>query len=655
MKLRYQAIGDLLSIGLAVFGAWSLCVQVVAVLGGDFAILRALSIPVVLGAIAFLVRVRRDDRQQSSADACTPETCERPDARLPQWFWLVAPVLAAGLYWATGSEWLFWLTSTAYLFAASRACSSDPVLAPIPDSKVPAWELTVLVGLCGVAALLSLGANRPDADDALFVSLASSAIDRPGEPLYGFDSLYRSGLPLAEQYLHFGQSHEYLIAALAAFSKVPVRVLYYVVFPALWSLAGMLVHWYVLRRFLPGRPALVGLAGLVVLLAVWGDGARTFGNFAFVRIYQGKAICLLVALPMIFHTALEYRNTPHWRNWLFLMLHQCAAVGFTANGLVIAPLTSALVLLSGMQFTRQSWRGAAKGLAASLPLALVGIAMAYHLRHYHALGQVDPLFLGYRAALGGHRASLVLLGLLMLPALSRMARVRESSWLGSYVFVSASLLLCPAVSSFLGMHFARVFSWRIFWCCPVPLLLGLTIGSVASRSLPRPWLRGCLLGVALVAFALAGPSAVSRGNWAWTNIGAFKVSPDYGVAQRLMLVAPDSGLALVPEDLAVDLCGFQGARPLIAVRLLYLKKLRGAIPEEDWTARADLLAYIGGTTGSRTMGWVMGEIDRRGVTTVAFRSTHPDADALVKSLAGRGFRVIPDAGYWLAVRSLAGK
>jgi hypothetical protein len=657
MKVSYRSIGASLSIGFALFGAWSLYTQIAALLGADFATLKAFAFLPVLGAMALLIHRRGKSGPQPSSGSCVREAAGVPRLRLPQWFWLVAPFALAGLYWATRSEWLFWLLSTAYLFAACytfASDSSDSVPGPMPDSGVSAWELIGLACLCGIAVLLGLGSNRPNADDAFFVSLASSALDNPGAPLFGFDNLYRSGLPLVEQHLHFGQSYEYLVAVLAALTTLPVRVLYYAVLPAIWLPLGILAHWNLLRRFLPNRPALVGLAALVVLLAVWGDGVCTYGNFAFVRVFQGKSICLLVAVPMIVHAALEYRGDPSWRNWLFLMLHQCAAVGFTTNAVLVAPLASAFVLLSGMQLSRSGWRVAAKGFAASVPVALVAIATMSRLRPFRGSEQVDDLLLGYQVVLGSNRTSLILLGLLLLPVLSTMARLRESSWICRYVFLSSALLLCPAVPELIGQSLARVLSWRVFWSWPVPMLLGLTIGAASSRSLARLWLRGCLLGAIVALFALAGPSAVSRSNWAWANIGAFKVPADYRVAQRLMTLAPGGGLALVPEGLAVSLCGFQDAPPLVAVRRLYLEKLRGAIPEQDWAARMDMLAYIGGATGGRSVDWVMGEINRRGVTTVAFRSTHPDADSLMKSLAERGFRITGEAGYVLAARPAPG-
>jgi hypothetical protein len=369
--------------------------------------------------------------------------------------------------------------------------------------------------------------------------------------------------------------------------------------------------------------------------------------------YQGKAVYMLVALPTILHSSLEYLNRSNWRNWVFLMLHQCAAMGFTTNGLVVAPLTVALVLLSRVQFSRLFWCRAAKGLATSIPLAFGGVGMMYHLRQYHAPEQWDPLLLGYQTVFGSHRTSLVLLGLLMLPVLSRMAKLRQSGWLCSYLFVSFLLVLCPAVSKFIGLNLAPMFSWRIFWCWPVPLLLSLTIGAMACNSLPRFKFRSCLLGIVVMVFGLAGPSAVSQSNWSWANVGAFKVPRrDYIVAQRLMALAPKDCLALVPEDIAINLCGFHDAPSLIAVRMLYLQKLRGVIPEQDWAERIDLLAYIGGKTDGRTLDWVIGAIDTRGITAVAFRNTHPDADALAKSLDERNFGVTPEGGYLLATKSI---
>ncbi len=656
MNLSRRSVAAASSMGPALFGAWTLCVQVAALLRADFATLEALFPFVVLGAAALLlIAARQGSHQPLQTDYCARATVGGSCVRVPEWLWLAAPAFLAGFYWATGAEWLFWVMSLAYLLAASCACSFDPSPGPLPDSKIAGWEVMSLLGLCAVAVLLGLGAHRPDADDAFFVSLASSAIDYPKAPLFGFDSLYKSGLPLVEQHLHFGQAHEYLIAVLAALTRVPVRVLYYVMLPALWLAMLILAHWNLLRRWLPVGPAMIGLTALIALLAVWGDGHRTYGSFAFVRIFQGKSVFVIVAVPLIVHAAIEYLDRPSWRSWLLLMLQQCAAMGLTVTAQVMAPLVSALVLLSGLTLSGARWRTVAKGLLASVPAVPAVVATLSLLRQYRVYAPEAEVLLGYPIVLGSSRASLVLLGLLLVPALARMAGLREALWLGRYVLLSSALLLCPAVPELLGVHLSAALSWRIFWCWPVPLLLSVTVGAASCRALPRPWLRGAALGAAMLVFAVIGPSAVSASNWAWANVGAFNVPADYAVAERLMTLAPSQGPALVPEGLAVSLCGFQHAPPLVAVRRMYLEKLRGVIPEQDWTARMDLLAYIGGAEERRPVDWVLSEIDRRGISMIAVRTTHPDAASLLRALAERHFEIQRDAGYVLAVRSVPEK
>jgi hypothetical protein len=564
-------------------------------------------------------------------------------------------VFIAGLYWWTRSEWLFWATATAYLLAACYTAPPDPSPGPARDAQIAVWELAALLGLCGVALLLGLGTNVPNADDSYFVSQAASALDYPEAPLFGFDNLHKSGLPLVQQSMHFGQVYEYLVAVLASFTHLPVRVLYYVVLPALWLPIGILAHWSLLRRWLPAGPALVGLASLIVLLAVWGDGLCTYGRFAFVRVFQGKAILILVATPLIVRAALEYLDKPTWQRWVLLMLYQCAAVSLTTTAQVVAPLAAGLVLLSRLTLSPARWRTVLAALFASSPVVLIGVAMLWLLSTYHSFGQEADLLIGYPIVFGSRRTSLVLAGLLLLPALGTRARLREAQWLSRYLALSVALLLCPAVPQFLAAYLSRVLSWRVFWCWPVPLLLGLAMGTAACRSLARPWLRASLLAAALAAFVFAGPSTVTSQNWAWANVGAFKVNEDYAVAERLMSVAPRGGLALVPEGVALSLSGFQHAPPLVVVRRMYIEWLHGAIPEADKTARLDLQAYISGAADRRSTHWAIGEMTRRGVTTVALRKTHPDAERLAQALAERGFVRMRFAGFWLFTRSASAK
>jgi hypothetical protein len=172
------------------------------------------------------------------------------------------------------------------------------------------FERSALLALCALAALLTSGAVRADPDDGYFLNIATAALEYPGIALQSFDALHRSGLPPVEQTLHLSQVYEILVALLSSVSGLSVKVLYYLVLPPLWAVLATLANWLVVRCFLRPREAIWGTALFILVLVFWGDGRQSFGNFGFVRLYQGKAIYLMVALPLIVHAALRYRQRP---------------------------------------------------------------------------------------------------------------------------------------------------------------------------------------------------------------------------------------------------------------------------------------------------------------------------------------------------------
>ena len=68
------------------------------------------------------------------------------------------------------------------------------------------------------------------------------------------------------------------------------------------------------------------------------------------------------------------------------------------------------------------------GAAASLPVFLLAVGMYRRLLPYSESPTYEQLFLGFRDVLGGDRCSLVMLGLLLLPALASRASLRSHYW-----------------------------------------------------------------------------------------------------------------------------------------------------------------------------------------------------------------------------------
>jgi Family of unknown function (DUF6077) len=685
MKLRGQIVSESLVIGVALFGAWTLYAHVLIYFQSDFNVLKTFSLaPLLLAMLTFFaIRRRPTFLPPPARDNLVAKSAALQ--RIPVWVWFSCPFLIVGVLWFSNSEWVFWVLSTAYLFAATQAFSPKETCLQMENPTIGGREAALVAAICLIAALLTLGSNNPDPDDAFFMSLISATLDHPGAKLYTFDNLYRSGIPALEGAYHLLQTYEYFVAVLASVTGLSGHLLYYLVLPALWTVVGGLTQWLLLRRFLTAGPALIGLAGLVLLLAVWGDEHRAYGNFAFVRMYQGKAIYLFVALPMIVYSALRYRSDPTARNWIFLMLHQFAGVGFTVNGAVLGPLAAGMVLLAGMKWSRQSIRESVVGGAASFPVLLGAVWMKLNLINFYRIAResfqatgavisnaqaavasgVKPVVndfydipstvvLGYQTVLGLDRSNLALLGLLFLPLLASRANLRGLSWICNYLFVCSLFLLCPAASQLLGTYISHALSWRIFWSWPVPLLLALMVGAIASAGQLHLWIRAGSIAIILLIFTFAGPTAIQRDEWAWQNMGRYKVYPSHDAALHLMGRMDLTRPALIPEEMAISMVGLEGAPPLVAVRNYYLRNMGMTASKTDVQIRRALLSYIEERWINHIeTDWVISQIERQGIASVAFRKTHTHAVELSAALVSKGFEAEESFGYVMATRRIS--
>jgi Family of unknown function (DUF6077) len=634
---------------MLLLGFWALYAQACILARVSFTTLRAFSfLPLLVTALVLWKTSRRVQPHDASAPDA-PRTPRHPFRGGVMRFGV--PFAIATLYAIRRSDWLFWLLATSYLTAETWFGQQDeaaPHVCEVPESR---FELGALLALCALAGLLTSGTRLPDGDDAYFLNVATAAIEFPDAAPQSFDALHRSGLPPVEQALHLPQVYEILVALLSSVSGMSAPMLYYVVLPPLWAVLGTLANWLVLRHFLPPRQAIWGTAVFVLVLVFWGDGYRTFGYLGFVWLFMGKAIYLTVALPLIVLAALRYRQRPSVTTWLSLACSQFAAAGLTTNGVVVAPLAAALAVVARPRFDARLLRTMFVGVAASLPLIIVAAALYVRMAPYLSAVNVDRVLLGYRTTLGTKRAPLVLLALTLLPVLAAHARLKRTEWIAGYVWNVVLVICMPAVSILATHALGHVFSWRLFWAVPMPLLVSLAGGIAAGAIGARRWLPAGALAAWAVAFALAGSAAVSCDVFSLKNLGHLKVDDTrYAVAETTVALARSDAPALVPEPVAVYVTGFPHAPPLVGVRALYLRKLQGFIPDEERTMRTALLSYSAGTNPAMPVADALKAIDAEGIATVVFPERHRDARALVAALTERGFAIQTMHGFVIAAR-----
>lgn len=616
---------------MLLLGFWALYAQACVLARVSFATLRAFSFLPLLVAAPVLWKTAHPVRSPVVGVPDAPPAPRPPFRGGVLRFGL--PFAIAALYALTQSGWLFWLLAAGYLTAETWLGQRNETAPEACEPRESRFELGALLALCALAALLTAGTLKPDADDSFYLNVATAALEFPAAALQSFDALHRSGLPPVEQTLHLPGVYEILVGLLSSLSGVSVKILYYLV----------------LLHFLRPRAAIWGTAVFILVLVCWGDGHRTFGAFGFLRLFQGKAIYLTVVLPLIVLAALRFRQRPGVSTWLGLALSQCAAAGLTVNAVVAAPLAAALV--ARPRFDARSLRTTAVGVAASLPLIIVAAAMYLRIAPYLSAMEIDLVMLGYKTTLGTERAPLALLALTLLPVLAAQARLKRANWIAGYVWIVVLVICSPVVSILASRVLGNVYSWRLIWAVPMPLLLSLAGGIAAGAIGARPWGAAGALAAWLAAFALAGPAAVGGDVFSLKNLGRLKVAEKrYAVAEKTVMLARPDAPALVAEPVAVYVTGFQHAPPLVGVRALCFLKLQGFVPDKDLAMRKALFDYSEGNDPAMPVGDAIRAIDAEGIATVVFPERHRDKPSLVAALGERGFAIQTVHGFVIAAR-----
>jgi len=471
-------------------------------------------------------------------------------------------------------------------------------LAPPLLRRMDITPLSTLLGLVGIslfAIILTTITVRIDQDDAYYLSITTQALDHPQIATLSYESMY--GLlesPMAT--LRRVHSYEVLVAIFSQITKIDHLVCYYIVFPAISCVLLITTYFVIFKKLLvTNRAALFGVCFTVLALFAWGDSHRTFGNFAFVRLFQGKTILVNIIIPFIVFLSWRFLITKKIGHLVTLVLSVCSATGLSINGILLAPLSILLVftgtiLAQPKEITK--WKKNILLLAPCIYPLLIGILIksnpgnSHILEHFgrnlspnlpdtnHILGMV----------LGSNelnlRSAIALTCLLISPL--AIAHYKYRKIVMGFVCACVLLLFYPGypLHLFIAKNASSNFLWRLSWICPFPLFLGITAGSAANFGNNKKG--GLLFLLLLTAFVLAPYNwTTSHDNGAYFSLQPHKMNMKHvSVAKGFIPYIPDKGLILAPEEIAVVMSGLKDHPPLIFVRRAYLGRLRPK-PRED--------------------------------------------------------------------------
>lgn len=215
--------------------------------------------------------------------------------------------------------------------------------------------------------LLAFIVKRTDADDALFVAMAAHLLNVPQEALFQTDPLFHNEIFKVWPYQF--EAFNVLSATIAQGTGIqPAKVSHYILAPiaaALFPLAwGRFLFYFGLtpcKFFFP----------FLILSFVLAESHASFGNFTFVRLFQGKGLFISVIVPLLYVAIWEYIETKQWINITKIFLISIAAFGCTASSIFIVP--QLIVLTLGSAYRRIQIRTM---FLAALPVGCYYIILA---------------------------------------------------------------------------------------------------------------------------------------------------------------------------------------------------------------------------------------------------------------------------------------
>ncbi|MBI3299791.1 MAG: hypothetical protein HYZ75_16615 [Elusimicrobia bacterium] len=500
------------------------------------------------------------------------------------------------------------LLALAGLLRASRAGSLRDAARKLcgtrafqPEGRGEAW-LWPLAAVCALAVAV---ARRPDSDDCLYLGFAAGMAAEPGLPVLGADTLY--GIPGLPMLLEVYRVHsiEALYAATAWLSGLPAIAVSHLALAPVWGALVPLAYAR-LFRLLDARRWLLGTLAAALFLILDGGAHGGFGNLAFVRLFQGKAVFLSVFLPLILAYALRFALAPSLLHWVLLAAALIGAVGATGNALWAGPLLAGLALASVWRPNLKATATALAGLAAcAYPLALAlalraDVHAGVSANLAFAAGRELELLrgtLGYVLGGGWQAAALLAAPLLAAAAWRAGLGAGLSAWL-SLGFI---LLFNPLSGPWAALNVTSPSNYyRVFWILPFPVFVGLAAIAAARRTLrpaARPAARAAAAAVLLAAL-FPTRLALSRANGTTLGLPALKVPDEYPLIGMLNAALPERRVAAPVEVSQWLVTQERHAYPLL-VKDMPFDSLSRRIGPDAVADRARLMAHLGGGRPAR--------------------------------------------------------
>ncbi|MHC4791918.1 MAG: DUF6077 domain-containing protein, partial [Planctomycetota bacterium] len=415
----------------------------------------------------------------------------------------------------------------------------------------------------------------------------------------------------------------------AHITGIDFLAVYYFITPALFGCMIPLVWFYLISRFsFPSRSAIVGTFFICLSLLLMGEQHRSFGNFAFNRIFQGKTVLLAVGLPLFTALTMDFFHSPCGRRWLYLFVTSVAMIGCSNSAAILIPLLASVLLIACLvSYVPNISSGLLNGLyylcTLFYPAIYAGSILLLSLDQVgkgsilHKIHTFPVTFLGHsKLVLYGPAVGLFLVFGTILGIV--FVQTRHRRFLITWTVSLIVFYLNPVVAPFLIKYVTSPnIYWRLFYLLPFPLVLGLAASAIALRLENKsPKWQHITFGTAVVLLIAAHIPASSTSVFRRETIfGKTKLGiPQYKATnlhygREVLALAPPPGTMLAAPVVSQSLPMLSSKYPQMCIRrhaLLVWMPQRGT--QDEAIHRIMASNFLGGEMseqGLSSLVWVI--------------------------------------------------
>jgi len=440
-----------------------------------------------------------------------------------------------------------------------------------------------LLGCSLLGGVLALTSHRSDLDDCAYVPNVIYYLEHPAEPMGFKIHFIDSGSD--EPFMSYHRcaiAFEYSQGIVSHITGIGFLTVYYLFAPALFGCMIPLAWFYVISRFsFPSWTATTGAFIICMSLLLMGEQHRSFGNFAFNRIFEGKTVTFAVGFPMFIGLTMDFFRSPGVRKWIYLLAISTAMVGFTAASAVLMPLLGfVLAIACCVSYVPNIKSCFRRGLVYFCSMIYPVIyAASILLLSLEQLGSDKAINEGWPRDFMGHAKFVfdgpVVLSFLVVGSILGVVLVgrRDRRFLVAWTVLAVVCYLNPIISPIIIEHVTSPnIYWRLFYLLPFPLVIGLSGAAVALRlGTKRPiWRRLAFAVVTILLLAAHWPSSSSSvfryGSYV-TKLGVPRYKTyNLSRARKVVELAPPPGAMLAATDISYLLPMLSSKYPQISSR-----------------------------------------------------------------------------------------